>query len=358
MMASRSNLVSSIHLSRPPPQNVEAFALSRLSAFCQRISKGGEEEVAMDTSIWVGDVNSLPSGSDRLAKLRLIVVPWAGPFVKPATRELLARDYPEVPIFTLHHNAAPTAEMAISLLLAAAKQTIPADRNLRAGDWGWTEGKLPMINRVPQVLLSGRSCLVLGYGRVGTLVARACLGLGLNVVGVRASIKQEYRGEDGVTVHPVSSLDSLLPKAEVLMVTLPGTSSTSGMINKQRLNLLPSSAILVNVGRGSVINEQDLYDALTSGHLFAAGLDVWWQYPPRNDLEKSSRPPTDCPPSSCSFSTLPNVVMSPHRGGAPSIAEVEKQRYTELERLLTELQQHNWTSPPDHPNLYNIEAGY
>ena len=92
MMASRSNLVSSIHLSRPPPQNVEAFALSRLSAFCQRISKGGEEEVAMDTSIWVGDVNSLPSGSDRLAKLRLIVVPWAGPFVKPATRELLARD--------------------------------------------------------------------------------------------------------------------------------------------------------------------------------------------------------------------------------------------------------------------------
>ena len=107
-----------------------------------------------------------------------------------------------------------------------------------------------------QVLLRGRSCLVVGYGRVGTLVARACLGLGLNVVGVRASIKQEYIGEDGVTVHPVSSLDSLLPKAEVLMVTLPGTSSTSGMINKQRLNLLPSGAILVNVGRGSVINEQ------------------------------------------------------------------------------------------------------
>ena len=93
MMASRrsSSLVSSIHLSRPPPQNVEAFALSRLSAFCQRISKGGEE-VAADTSIWIGDVNHLPSGSDRLTELRLIIVPWAGPFVKPATRELLARD--------------------------------------------------------------------------------------------------------------------------------------------------------------------------------------------------------------------------------------------------------------------------
>ena len=89
-MATSCRLPGSIHLSRPPPQNVEAFALSRLSAFCQRISQG--VEVAADTSIWVGDVNSLPSGTDRLAELRLIVVPWAGPFVKPATRELLARD--------------------------------------------------------------------------------------------------------------------------------------------------------------------------------------------------------------------------------------------------------------------------
>ena len=135
---------------------------------------------------------------------------------------------------------------------------------------------------------------MLGYGRVGALVGRACLGLGLNVVGVRASIEKEYRGEDGVTVHPVSCLDSLLPQAEVLMVTVPGTSTTSGMIDKQRLNLLPRGAILVNVGRGSVINEQvpsshskksdnwqDLYESLRSGQLFAAGLDVWWQYPPR-----------------------------------------------------------------------------
>ena len=87
-------------------------------------------------------------------------------------------------------------------------------------------------------------------------MGRACIGLGLNVVGVRASIEKEYIGEDGVTVHPVSRLDSLLPRAEVLMVTLPGTSTTSGMIDKQRLNLLPTGAILVNVGRGSVINEQ------------------------------------------------------------------------------------------------------
>ena len=71
------------------------------------------------------------------------------------------------------------------------------------------------------MLLSGKTALVLGYGRVGTLVGRACIGLGLNVIGVRASIEKEYVGEDGVTVHPVSRLDALLPQAEVLMVTVP-----------------------------------------------------------------------------------------------------------------------------------------
>ena len=106
------------------------------------------------------------------------------------------------------------------------------------------------------MLLSGRTALVLGYGRVGALVGRACIGLGLKVVGVRASVEKEYVGEDGVTVHPVSRLDALLPQAEVLMVTVPGTSSTSRTIDRQRPNLLPSGAILVNAGRGSVINEQ------------------------------------------------------------------------------------------------------
>ena len=87
-------------------------------------------------------------------------------------------------------------------------------------------------------------------------MGRACTGLGLNVLGVRASIEKEYVGEGGVTVYPVSCLDVLLPQADVLMVTVPGTASTSGMIDKRRLKLLPRDAIVVNVGRGAVINEE------------------------------------------------------------------------------------------------------
>ena len=103
-MASSSKILPGfIHISRPPPQNIQAFAVSRLSAFCQgRISQGSE--VSAETSIWIGDVNSLPFGVDRLAELRLIIVPWAGPFVKPETRELLARD--DKDSSPLEHNVA------------------------------------------------------------------------------------------------------------------------------------------------------------------------------------------------------------------------------------------------------------
>ena len=76
--------------------------------------------------------------------------------------------------------------------------------------------------------------MVLGYGRVGALVARALLGLGLAVEGVRGSIEEEYTAEGGVVVHPVGRLDALLPRAEVLVVTLPGTPTTAGMLDERR----------------------------------------------------------------------------------------------------------------------------
>merc|ERR1719348_2428822 len=67
---------------------------------------------------------------------------------------------------------------------------------------------------------------------------------------------------------------------------------------------------------------------------------------------------TNCPPSTRDFANLPNVVMSPHRGGAPSTVKAEEERYRHLQRLLADLQQQGWTCPTSHPNLYNIEAGY
>ena len=107
-----------------------------------------------------------------------------------------------------------------------------------------------------------------------------------------------------------------------------------------------------------MVQSSDLFQALQAGHLFGAGLDVWWQYPPRNALEAGGLPPTTCPPSACDFASLGNVVMSPHRGGAPSVAEVEEVRWAEVDAILCGVVAGGWASLSAHPALYSMEEGY
>jgi phosphoglycerate dehydrogenase-like enzyme len=97
-----------------------------------------------------------------------------------------------------------------------------------------------------------------------------------------------------------------LPQANILVVALPLTPETRGLIGAAELALLRSPALLVNVGRGPIVDEAALYEALRSGRLHAAGLDVWYNYP----TDTASRART--PPSQFPFHELKNVVMTPH----------------------------------------------
>ena len=98
---------------------------------------------------------------------------------------------------------------------------------------------------------------------------------------LRNRIDAEYEDELGTKVFPLAKLDSLLPSCNVLFSTLPGTPQTKGLMDSRRLGLLPDQAIVINIGRGAVFVEKDLFEALESKKLFGAGLDVWWSYPPR-----------------------------------------------------------------------------
>jgi len=122
-------------------------------------------------------------------------------------------------------------------------------------------------------------------------------------------------------VHAVDSLGALLPEARALIVCLPLTGETEGIIGAEELALLPDGAIVVNVGRGPLINEEALYGELRDGRL-NAGLDVWYRYPE----DENSR--GDTAPSRFPFHELDNVVMSPHRAG--HCAETETLRAREL----------------------------
>jgi len=242
------------------------------------------------------------------SNLRALIIPWAG--LPTATRELLGK-YPELAVHNLHHNAAPVAEHAMALLLAVSRHLVTADQSLRRGDWS------PRYGPPRSPLLAGRDALILGAGAVGRRLARACEGLALQPI----LIGREPRAG----IHAVAELDALLPRGEVVLVALPGTPETDGLLDADRLACLPEGALLVNVGRATVIEERALFDALRSGRLAGAGIDVWYRYP-ENEEARGSTLPSDFP-----FHELDNIVMSPHRAGhglatarlrAESLAEV------------------------------------
>ncbi len=267
--------------------------------------------------------------------LRALVIPWAG--VPEKTKATLA-DFPQISVHNLHHNNFNTAEMGFTLLLAAAKHLIPLDQSLRKNDW------TPRDEPTRAILLRGRTALILGYGEIGQALADYCLGFGMNVIATKKH-PQDAPEKSGVTIYPADELEACLPQANVVFVALPHTAETEGLIGKAELSLLPKDAILVNIGRGPVVDQHALYQALTEGHLRAAASDVWYNYPPTKE-DRSHTPPADVP-----FGDLDNFVLSPHRGGM--VEGVEEQRMTALADLLNAA---NRGEPI--PNKVDLSAGY
>jgi phosphoglycerate dehydrogenase-like enzyme len=253
---------------------------------------------------------------DASPSLRAVIVPYAG--IAPELQTLLLR-YPQISLHNLHHNDIATAEFALALLFAAAKFIVPLDRLLRTGDWR------QRYSGAPSLLLTGKRVMILGYGAIGRQIAPVCQALGMQVTGVRRHAPA-HAVEKGVAVHPVTALPALLPATDILICVLPQTPETVGLIGAAELATLPAGAVVVNVGRGPVIDEAALYAALQSGHLAAAGIDVWYTYPQDEEARGHTLP------SRFPFHELDNVVLSPHRGGWLEAAE--ERRRQELATLL------------------------
>jgi phosphoglycerate dehydrogenase-like enzyme len=289
-----------------------------------------------------GDVHILVAGRpqrEHLAAcpdLRAVIIPWAG--VPEPTRDLLA-EYPQIAVHNLHHNAAATAEMAVALLMSATKFIVPIDRKLRAGDW------TPRYQPSQSIGLEGKTALILGYGEIGRRVARVCAALGMSVLATRRTLDAQTAAEPFAEVHASTELKPLLSHAHALIVTLPLTTETKGLIGEEELALLPRGAILVNVGRGAIVDESALYHALREGPIAAAGLDVWYNYP----TDETSR--SNTPPSKHPFHELDNVVLSPHRGG--DAVDIERLRMAHLAMLLNAAARNEAM-----PNRVDLKAGY
>jgi phosphoglycerate dehydrogenase-like enzyme/ASC-1-like (ASCH) protein len=268
--------------------------------------------------------------------LHTVIVPWVG--INAATRELLS-GYPHIALHNLHHNAIPVTETAVALMLAAAKVVIPFDQKLRDNDW-----RMRYIRPSPALLLHGKTVLILGYGAIGRHIAAVCKALGMRVLAIKRTVQQPAEGTAD-EIHPLEKLPELLAEANVLMICLPLTEETEHLIGARELALLPPQSILVNVGRGPVVDQGALYAALRDRQLHSAGLDVWYNYPQDKEA-RGQTAPADYP-----FHELENVVMSPHRGG--STQEIDRLRMARLAILINKI-----LRGEPVPNRVNLQLGY
>ncbi|MBX3119285.1 MAG: hypothetical protein KF784_09480 [Fimbriimonadaceae bacterium] len=274
------------------------------------VSHGGE--APDETTILVA--GRLQEGEKSLPNLHTVVVPFAG---IPAALATALSERPEIKVVNLHFNASATAEMAMALLLGAARGVPQADAALRKGYWRGRQ------DSVTGVLLAGKTATVLGYGEVGRRVGVACKALGMDVIGVRRTFDAAEP-----EVLGVDRLHDALSQSHALIVTAPGTPETEGLIGTREIGLLKKPRLIVNVGRGAVIHEEALYDACRDGEVAGAGLDVWYQYP-KGDNDGPNFP------SMYPFHELDNVTMSPHRAGTGD--DTERLRTADLLRVLRQI---------------------
>jgi phosphoglycerate dehydrogenase-like enzyme len=250
--------------------------------------------------------------------LRHVLVPYAG--VAAQLREaVLAR--PRLALWNSHFNAAFVAQHALALLLASANRIAEGDRAMRRGDWGprYDDG-------FTSLQLDGKTALLLGYGAIGREIEKRVRGLGMDVAVYRRRPSPE---ESGVRQFGPDRLAEALSQADVVLVSLPATPETERLLDRDALCALRPGSILVNVGRGEVVDAQALYDALAEGRLRGAALDVWWRYP-ESDEARSSTFPADPP-----LHELANVVMSPHR--ANQVADWEESAFGDVLETLSVL---------------------
>jgi D-3-phosphoglycerate dehydrogenase / 2-oxoglutarate reductase len=158
------------------------------------------------------------------------------------------------------------AEQTIALMMAAGRDLARMDRNIRAGTWQPREG----------MQVFGKTLGVVGLGGIGAEVARIAKGMGLNVIAWNRS----PRPEAGV---PMVDIDTLLQKSDIVSLNLVLNDETRGFLDKARIARMKPGAILVNTARGALVDEAAMIEALKSGHIRHAGLDVFHNEPLKAD---------------------------------------------------------------------------
>jgi len=191
-------------------------------------------------------------------------------------------------------NIVSAAELAVSLLLAVARNVVPANLALKNGQW--------KRSQFGGVELQGKTVGIIGMGKIGMLVAQRLAGFDMKFVAYDPYVKAAPSG--GPEIKMVS-LEELLAASDFVTIHIPKTPETQGLIDAAALAKMKSTAFVINAARGGVLDEAALFDALKSGTIAGAGLDVY-----------ATEPCTDSP-----LFGLDNVVATPHLGASTEEAQ-------------------------------------
>ena len=192
-------------------------------------------------------------------------------------------------------------EYVMSALLLRHVPITDADERLRKGDWKYWAGGASGL----RTELSSESIGIIGYGHIGKELANRAHAFGMDVsianrsrVEASSHIKQSYALDD---------LSSMLKDVDIVVNTLPLSENTEGFIGQKEFKDMKKSAVFVNVGRGRVVDEKALFDALNESRIASAIIDTWYVYPAESDSNPL--------PASLPFHELDNVIMTPHMSG-------------------------------------------
>jgi phosphoglycerate dehydrogenase-like enzyme len=190
--------------------------------------------------------------------------------------------------------AEPMAEHGLMMTLAALKRLTVEQDKMKAGTFDQFE---------PNRMLSGTVCGILGFGGIGKATARLMRAFGAKVHAINRSGKTE---EPVDWIGTDANLGELLKTSDVLILSLPLTPASKGLIGKSELAAMKPDAILVNLARGEIIDETALYEHLKANPDFWAGIDAWWVEPVRHGRFEMAH----------DFLSLPNVIASPHNSAS------------------------------------------
>ena len=239
----------------------------------------------------------------RSNHLKLIQIPWTG--VDNLDFDTLSRF--SIPISNSHSNAIIVAEHTIALMLGIARKLAYHDRLMREDRWNRVSKEGNAVSPFSTTLF-GKRILYIGFGAIARQCHQLLSGFGMqtSAVNTTGQVPEGYEGQ--LNAFSVSEVVDAVADQDVVVIALPLTDASRTLIDSRVIAGMSETALLVNVSRGSIIDESALFSALQNKTIGGAAIDTWYQAP---NAKQSEVPPS----AKHDFASLDNILMSPHRAG-------------------------------------------